>query len=107
MRKKRKISGIINRCRSCYKAVAPHDFINNDQAAIAMVLVFLIQILPIIFFFVAFMFIIANIMQIALAIILIGIGVILIRFALKGSGKFLKKLKGDKAGGTTPFYGDY
>lgn len=106
MLEKRAKSVITDRIKKYYNAVDNRGFSGNEQAALAMILVFLLQLLPIIFFFVAFMFIMANIMQIAIAILLIGVGIIAIRFALRGSSKFIKKLKGE--GGTdVDVLGDY
>ena len=105
---KAKILGITDRIRSYSKAVGRRNLRSNEVAAAGVLLAFLINILPLLFFFIAFMFVIANIMQIAIAILIAGVGIVLIRFALRGAGKYMKKLRG--SGGSSyadPYFGDY
>ena len=102
------ISGIMNRIRIYSKAVKRRNIINNDVAQTGVILAFLINILPLLFFFIAFMFVIANVMQIAIAILIAGIGIVLIRFALKGASKYIKKLGGKKNQDSyDTYFGDY
>lgn len=105
---KKQILGITNRLRPYLKAADRRSIMRNDVAVIGvgLGLAFLINILPLLFFFVAFMFVIANIMQIAIAILIAGIGIVLIRFALKGAGKYMKKF-GERKDSYAPTYGDY
>jgi len=109
--KKKILLDITSRTRSYLKAVNRRNIIHDDVAVIGIgvILAFLMNILPILFFFIAFMFIIANIVQIAIAILFIGIGIVLIRWALRGSSKYIKKLGGKKDSHEAFYdrYGDY
>ena len=80
----------------------------QKDAAAALLLAGIINILPLLFFFIAFMFVIANVMQIAIAILIAGVGIVLIRYALRGTSKYIKKFKSGKdSGGEFLFQGDY
>lgn len=82
-------------------------FRRNNIAAVGAILSAIVTLLPMIFLFVAFMFLIANIMQIAIVILIAGIGIILIRYALRGLGGLVRKGlgKAEKAG--QKVYGEF
>ena len=94
-----------NKQKAYSKAGEKRDIICDDVAAAGLILAFVLNILPLLFFFIAFMFVIANIMQIAIAILIAGIGIVMIRWALRGAGKYLRKVKRRDMDEGNPYYG--
>ena len=81
--------------------------LNNYAIAGAAILSAIVTLLPMIFLFVGFMFLIANIMQIAIAILIAGIGIVFIRYALRGLGGLVRKGLGKAEVVGKEAYGEY